>query len=82
MRGVRLTPEQREELLALYLTDRAASRRMARALGVSRSYCAELANRRGLKSALPFKNRGAPKYSEDANDPRWRWAIERGAVVA
>lgn len=78
---VRLTNEQREELLALYLTDRRAAYRLARQYGVRRTYLPQLAERRGVKCRLPFNNRGVPKYSEDGNDPRWEWAKARGMVI-
>lgn len=48
--NVKLTPEQREELLRVYYTDgRDAARVLALSLGVYRDYARAEANRRGYR---------------------------------
>jgi len=66
MRGNRLTSEQRMLLLELYLADPKQAKRLAKKLGVGRTYAAQLTSRRGT-----------PRI-----DHRWEWAKQRGEVVA
>jgi hypothetical protein len=62
---LRLTKEQREEILALYLKDAEAGTLRAMSMGLSAAYAYRLANERGLLpvtrwSPERFPNRRAP----------------------
>ena len=82
MRGKRLTEEQRAELLKVYLTgDSKAAKALAAKIGVHEHYLSLIARRNGHFNNYGRIGRVAPKPSQP-NDPRWKWAIERGPVIA
>ena len=80
MRRARLTPAQRQALLACYLEGGFdAARPLAESFGVRARYAAQLA--RKLGHIDNYRRRGArPASQPTANDPRWQWAIARGPV--
>lgn len=80
------TPEQREEILYAYLTDGPkVAGELSVKLGLAYHYARRLASSRGL-SVGSFRSIRRPRAGRVDrpvdNDPRWNWAIERGAVLA
>lgn len=71
----KITAEQREQLVRVYIEGgiRAAGP-LAVSMGVSRKYPGILA----ITSGRRRKGYGP----RDTKDPRWKWAIERGSVIA
>jgi hypothetical protein len=78
--GPKLTDEQRAQLLKLYLEQgyRPASA-LAVSFGVSDRYPAQLARKNGIPCNYKLRGRNYGRKT-GANDPRWRLAIERGAI--
>lgn len=55
-----------------------AARKLAPGYGITELYIGKLASRRKVKCKKP-----KPKIRRKrCDDPRWQWAIERGAIVA
>lgn len=81
-RGPKLTSEQRAQLLKVYLERgfRPASA-LAVSFGAGERYPAQLARKSGYTNNHHRAQRSYG-YRTGANDPRWRLAIERGAVIA
>jgi hypothetical protein len=78
----RMTAAERDQLVITYLeTGSDAARAMAIDLGVSPRYVAKLLRQRGIDNTT---KRGAKmgRPRDDKDDPRWQWAIQRGAVIA
>jgi hypothetical protein len=75
-----VTDDQRELLISTYLRDGYdAAAPLAVEYGVSPRHVAKLLRRRGIKNTT--KRGRKPGSEAGKNNPRWRWAIERGAVV-
>jgi hypothetical protein len=84
MRGYDITPEQRDDLVRAYVANgTAATAPLAAKYGVCRKYPSILARERGLSHCYGDPNSPRVKKATRADDDhRWRWAIERGAVIA
>lgn len=92
MRGnpPKTTKEQRMEILRVYKTDgTAACSALCLRLGLSARYYSKLASEHGLsgrksKPLTPAQKEKmrATVRRDDSHDHRWKWAIERGSVVA
>lgn len=68
----KVTPAQRRLMIELLSAGKIAEvRALQKQLGVQRTYT--------VKRAYEAGRRGP---SKDFNDPRWKWAIERGPVIA
>ncbi|MDB5611087.1 MAG: hypothetical protein JWP25_7987 [Bradyrhizobium sp.] len=79
-RGPKLTPAQRQALLACYLEHGFhAARPLAESFGVRAKYLAQLARHNGHTNNHQRKNRAVRKATH--KDPRWQWAIARGPVL-
>jgi hypothetical protein len=77
-----MTAAERDQLVITYLeVGSDAARAMAIDLGVSPRYVAKLLRQRGIDNTT---KRGAKmgRPRDDKHDPRWQWAIQRGAVIA
>jgi hypothetical protein len=71
----RLTEGQRAELVEIYTRDGMNGvEALARRYGVTAKHVANIASDMGI--------RRQPNRRQTEQDPRWSWAIERGAVVA
>lgn len=72
----KLTEAQREQLIRVYLSGgiRAAGP-LAVSMGVGRKYPGNIANTTGRHRQPKLRGRSE-------NDPRWAWAIVRGAIIA
>jgi hypothetical protein len=92
MRGnpPKTTEAQRQEILRVYRTEGVkAATELCLSLGLSRRYYSALASLRGV-SARKSRPLTAEEKAEmrkikrmdDSRDHRWKWAIERGNVVA
>ena len=80
MKRAKLTPEQRQALLACYLEGGFdAAKPLAESFGVRARYPAQLARKHGHTDNYQRRGR-RPARSPTANDPRWQWAIARGPV--
>lgn len=72
---MKLTKEQRRRLMAAHRAGGlAASRAMAKELGCSPNYGAQMCRTAGDKLKQPARNRSD-------SDPRWKWAIQRGGIA-
>ena len=89
MRGRNIPVEVRNEILRVYQRDGIdAAGKLAVLNGLTYRYPSKIASRYGVPhkrsrkytaaEKAAFRNRGR---RDDSNDPRWAWAIERGAVV-
>ena len=85
----KITLEQAQKLLDHYLEHGAeATEPLCAELGVSPRYPASMASVYGkrrpkYRKGTKYKNQPPQKcLSQDWNDPRWQWAIERGPVIA
>lgn len=91
MRGnpPKVTEAQRQEILRIYKIEGVnAASALCVSLGLHPRYYSGLASGRGVakKKSKPLTPEQKAKmrsqvYREDCNDPRWAWAIARGAVV-
>lgn len=92
MRGnpPKTTAEQRKEILRVYKAEgTAACSALCISLGLSARYYSKLASEHGLSSpkSKPLSEAQKAKMlatvrKDDSYDYRWKWAIERGPVVA
>lgn len=72
-RDRKINKQQREELVRVYLEGGInAAGPLAETLGVSKKYPGIL--------AITSGRRRKGYAARDTNDPRWKWAIERGAI--
>lgn len=83
----KITPEQRHQLIQVHLhLGYEASRPLCLEFGVARDYAAKMASEANLLVPTYCKRRGAKRSVKfevvDHNDHRWKWAVERGSVVA
>ena len=77
MRGINLTPDQIEKLVAAYVQGGLpASAPLCHQYKISRKYPYFLARQRGLK--FEYIKKGRPHGNKE--DARWQWAIARGPV--
>lgn len=75
IREQKVTPEQRRLLIELWKAGKVKElRKLQKALGVEKKYAQKRAYDDGF--------RRLPNTAQDYNDPRWKWAIERGPVIA
>jgi hypothetical protein len=79
----RVTPERSHELLQIYLHmgDAIAERDCVEA-GVSAMYASHVAHEAGLGRRFKVRGSGNVATRVRHDDPRWRWAVERGTVIA
>ncbi len=77
----KITPNQRHQLLQIYLhMDMEESRRACLEYGVNATYAQTLAYTLSLTKT---DKRGQEKsFGVDHDDHRWKWAVERGAILA
>lgn len=81
MRGKRLTPEQIRLLMDTYRHHGyAAAKPLAIQFGVQPRYVASLARVYGIKHHS--REVVAMVTTQKYTDKRWRWAVERGAIIA
>lgn len=73
---MKLSPEARAHILETYATIGAgAARELATKYGIKPTYVRHMAKRNGVKAKRANRQK---RWM----DPRWQWAIERGAIVA
>ena len=81
----KITPEQRYQLIQVFLNmGQAVVGPLCIEWGVSPLYAEREAKERGFDvHRLPRASRGLSDISigVDHSDPRWKWAIERGAIA-
>lgn len=78
----KLTPEQRQELVEVYRAGGyAAAKPLAIQFGVAPRYIARLARAKGVKNNY-CRGVVSRVKKHKFTDLRWRWAIERGGVIA
>ncbi len=82
MKSTRLTTEQRDLLLSTY-RDKGftAAKPLAIQFQVAPRYIARLARDHGIKNNYT-RGKVSLVKQQKYTDKRWRWAIERGSVVA
>lgn len=82
-RRQKISERQRDQLLQVYLhMGLEVSRKLCLEYGVSRDYAAKRASEIGKSHRKIFRGAGKGSMRVDHGDPRWRWAVERGAVSA
>lgn len=75
-----LTKEAVNDLLDTYATCGGdAARALAPKYGIKPVYVKKLARVHGVKAK---RKEPRQKKQRNQNDPRWQWAVERGAVLA
>ncbi len=78
----KISLEKRHELIQIYLNMGFRESQLACVeAGVSKQYAILMAREEGLAPKKIFKGGGDIAHSTDHNDPRWKWAISRGAVT-
>lgn len=79
----KITEEQRQQILSVFRSDRRKAIDLALSFGLSRSYPTALAHHRGIKTSAPRLCTFQPRKvcRSDWDDPRWAWAIDRGAIL-
>lgn len=92
MRGTppKTTKEQREEILRVLVAEgTGAATALCLGYGLSARYWSKLASERGVsnRKAKPLTAAQKEKMrrinrKDDSHDYRWKWAIERGPVIA
>lgn len=84
MRGIPLTEDQRDELLTSYRNrGYQATKQLAISFGISPRYISRLARRNGFHNNYSLGQINSIKVKKTAyTDKRWRWAVERGQVIA
>ena len=79
----KISDRQRDQLLQVYLhMGLEVSRELCIEYGVSPDYAAKRASEIGRSHRKIFSGGGDIASRVDHSDPRWRWAVERGAVTA
>ena len=78
-----LTKEAINDLLDTYAARGAdAARALAPKYGIKPSYVKKLAVKHGVRTRPIGPRSRHYEHVPPAPDPRWQWAIERGAVIA
>jgi len=82
MRGAKLTDEQRDLLLSTYRDGGyAAAKPLAIEFRVAPRYVARLARDHGIKNNYA-RGKVSIVKQQRYTDKRWKWAVERGVVIA
>lgn len=80
----RITEDQRRQLHEACILDLESARVLAASFGFRRNYADEYASQNLLLKPKIGRRGGKPipprAYEACRNDPRWQWAIARGAV--
>lgn len=79
----KISERSRDQLVQIYLhmgQEVAAKECIAR--GLHRDYAKAEVSFRGLRVPHKYVGGGPAGGRVDHNDPRWAWAVERGAVLA
>lgn len=86
----KVSVEHRAEIMRVYVAEgHKAAQAMCDGLGLSPRYASSIASSLGIapkrkKHKLTEEQRQqlrSMRHVDDSNDPRWAWAIERGAVT-
>lgn len=79
----KVTPRQRYQLMQIFLNmGQEVAGPMCVQLGLHPNYARGYASATGTLAPRKYRGGGNIAMTVDHSDPRWKWAIERGAVVA
>lgn len=82
----KITPQQRDELVKLFcLGGLEATAELTAKYGISPKYAVQAACALGIKrprwrAGVKFKPLRERRFERGKEDPRWQWAISRGAI--